>query len=59
MFAGSGIWRGTGLSGVNVLPRKCGASGGLEVMDAMRRSGRGVNYDMGSGSDMRLQNQRD
>ena len=37
MFAGSGIWRGTGLSGVKVLRRKCGASGGLEVMDAMTR----------------------
>ena len=38
MFEGSGIWRGTGLSGVNVLPRKCDASrGGLEVMDAMTR----------------------
>lgn len=36
MFDGSGMWTGHGLSGVSVLPRKCGASAGaFDVMEAM------------------------
>ena len=35
MFDGSGMWTGRGLSGVSVLPRKCGGSvGAFEVMNA-------------------------
>ena len=44
MFCGSGTWTGTGLSGVRVFPRKCGASaGGLDDMEATVRGRSGGN----------------